>query len=55
MTGIPQILIAESMIPPVNLEGKGQKLLILQISKIRENPLHKVSQKDIESYLNKIS
>ena len=55
MTDIPQMLIAESLTPPVNLEGKDQKLLILQISKIRENPLHKVSQKDIESYLNKIS
>ena len=55
MTGTPQILIAENLTPPVYLEGIDRKLLILHAHKIKEKPLHKGSQKEIEAHLDKIS
>ena len=53
MTCKPQTLIAESLIP-LDLEGKDQKLLILQTNRIKEKSLHKGSQIEREAHLDKI-
>ena len=55
MPYMPQMLIVESLTPPVNLEGKDQKLLILHTNKIKEKPLRKGSQLKIEAHLGKRS